>query len=41
MPEPDPKVEVEDEPGLPKRKIFNGARLKKSERDEIRKVDHA
>ena len=30
------KTEEEDEPGLPKRKIFNGARLKKSEKDEIR-----
>ena len=37
--EPDPKSEDEGEPGLPKRRIFHGARLTKKEKDEIQKID--
>ena len=38
MTNPAPEVE-EDEPGLPKKKVFHGARLNQKEKDEIRKVD--
>ncbi|MGD0535913.1 MAG: hypothetical protein ABR999_10835 [Methanoregula sp.] len=36
---PEKPLESEDEPGLPQKKIFHGARLTKKEKDEIKKVD--
>ena len=40
MEKSDSKVE-EDEPGLPKKKIFHGARLTQKEKAELRKAEQS